>query len=159
MSLKVGDVAPDFTLFNQDAQPVSLNHFKGKNVVILFFPLANTSVCTKEMCTFRDELKIYENLNAQVLGISVDSPFALKMFAEKNNYNFPLLSDFNKEVSAKYGALYDVFVPGKFDFKGVSKRSAFVVNKEGKIEYCEVLENAGDEPNYNSIKDVLEKIK
>lgn len=159
MSLKVGDVAPDFTLFNQDAQPVSLNQFKGKNVVILFFPLANTSVCTKEMCTFRDELKIYENLNAQVLGISVDSPFALKMFAEKNNYNFQLLSDFNKEVSAKYGALYDVFVPGKFDFKGVSKRSAFVVNKEGKIEYCEVLENAGDEPNYNAIKEVLEKIK
>lgn len=159
MSLKVGDVAPDFTLFNQDAQPVSLNQFKGKNLVILFFPLANTSVCTKEMCTFRDELKIYENLNAQVLGISVDSPFALKMFAEKNNYNFQLLSDFNKEVSAKYGALYDVFVPGKFDFKGVSKRSAFVVNKEGKIEYCEVLENAGDEPNYNAIKEVLEKIK
>lgn len=159
MSLKVGDVAPDFTLFNQDAQPVSLNQLKGKNVVILFFPLANTSVCTKEMCTFRDELKIYENLNAQVLGISVDSPFALKMFAEKNNYNFPLLSDFNKEVSASYGALYDVFVPGKFDFKGVSKRSAFVVDKEGKIQYSEVLENAGDEPNYNAIKEVLEKLK
>lgn len=159
MSLKVGDVAPDFTLFNQDAQPVSLNQFIGKNVVLLFFPLANTSVCTKEMCTFRDELKIYEGLNAQVLGISVDSPFALKMFAEKNNYNFPLLSDFNKEVSAKYGALYEVFVPGKFDFKGVSKRSAFVIDKEGKIQYSEVLENAGDEPNYNAIKELLEKIK
>lgn len=155
MSLKVGDVAPDFTLFNQDAEQVTLSSFKGKNVVVLFFPLANTGVCTKEMCTFRDELKIYEGLNAQVLGISVDSPFSLKMFADKNNYNFPLLSDFNKEVSAKYGALYDVFVPGKFDFKGVSKRSAFVVDANGLIKYAEVLENAGDEPNYEAVKKAL----
>lgn len=159
MSLKVGDIAPDFTLFNQDAQPVSLSQFRGRNVVLLFFPLANTSVCTKEMCTFRDELKLYEDLDAQVLGVSVDSPFALKMFAEKNNYNFPLLSDFNKEVIAKYGAMYEVFVPGKFDFKGVAKRSAFVIDKDGKIQYLEILENAGDEPNYNSIKQTLEKIK
>lgn len=159
MSLKVGDTAPSFELFNQDAEKVSLEQFKGKNVVLLFFPLANTSVCTKEMCTFRDELKVYENLDAQVLGISVDSPFALKMFAEKNNYNFPLLSDFNKEVSASYGALYDVFVPGKFDFKGVAKRSAFVIDKNGIIQYAEVLENAGEEPNYVAIKETLEKIK
>ena len=107
------------------------------------------------MCTFRDELKIYEGLNAQVLGISVDSPFSLKMFADKNNYNFPLLSDFNKDVSAAYGALYDVFVPGKFDFKGVSKRSAFVVDGNGIIKYAEVLENAGDEPNYEAVKKAL----
>jgi peroxiredoxin len=159
MSLKVGDTAPNFELFDHNTEKVSLEQFKGKNVVLLFFPLANTSVCTKEMCTFRDELKVYENLNAQVLGISVDSPFALKMFAEKNNYNFPLLSDFNKEVSASYGALYDVFVPGKFDFKGVSKRSAFVVDKNGVIQYTEVLESAGDEPNYLAIKETLEKIK
>ncbi len=157
--LKVGDAAPDFALFNQDAEKVSLEQFRGKNVVLLFFPLANTSVCTKEMCTFRDELKVYENLDAQVLGVSVDSPFALKMFADKNNYNFPLLSDFNKEVSANYGALYDVFVPGKFDFKGVSKRSAFVIDKNGVIQYAEVLENAGEEPNYSAIKSTLEKIK
>lgn len=155
MALKVGDAAPDFTLFNQDAEKVTLSSFRGKNVVVLFFPLANTGVCTKEMCTFRDELKVYEDLNAQVLGISVDSPFALKMFAEKNNYNFPLLSDFNKEVSAAYGALYDVFVPGKFDFNGVSKRSAFIVDAEGKIKYAEVLENAGEEPNYEAIKKQL----
>lgn len=155
MALKVGDKAPDFTLFNQDAEKVTLSSFKGKNIVVLFFPLANTGVCTKEMCTFRDELKVYEGLNAQVLGISVDSPFALKMFADKHNYNFPLLSDFNKEVSASYGALYDVFVPGKFDFKGVSKRSAFVVDAIGKIKYAEVLENAGDEPNYEAVKKAL----
>lgn len=159
MSIKVGDKAPNFELFDHNTEKVSLEQFNGKNVVLLFFPLANTSVCTKEMCTFRDELKVYENLDAQVLGISVDSPFALKMFAEKNNYNFPLLSDFNKEVSASYGALYDVFVPGKFDFKGVSKRSAFVVDKNGVIQYAEVLENAGDEPNYLAIKETLEKIK
>jgi peroxiredoxin len=159
MSLKVGDIAPNFELFNHNTEKVSLEQFRGKNVVILFFPLANTSVCTKEMCTFRDELKVYEDLNAQVLGISVDSPFALKMFAEKNNYNFPLLSDFNKEVSSMYGALYDVFVPGKFDFKGVAKRSAFVVDKNGVIQYAEVLENAGEEPNYNLIKETLEKLK
>ncbi len=159
MSIKVGDKAPNFELFDHNTEKVSLEQFNGKNVVLLFFPLANTSVCTKEMCTFRDELKVYENLDAQVLGISVDSPFALKMFAEKNNYNFPLLSDFNKEVSASYGALYDVFVPGKFDFKGVSKRSAFVVDKNGVIQYAEVLENAGEEPNYLAIKETLEKIK
>ncbi len=98
MALKVGDKAPNFTLFNQDAETVSLSDFKGKNVVILFFPGANTGVCTKEMCTFRDELKVFEKLNAQVLGISVDLHFSLKMFHEKNNYNFPLLSDFNKKV-------------------------------------------------------------
>ncbi len=155
MALKVGDKAPDFKLFNQDAEQVSLSSFRGKNVVVLFFPLANTGVCTKEMCTFRDELKVYEGLNAQVLGISVDSPFSLKMFAEKNNYNFPLLSDFNKDVSASYGALYDVFGAGKFDYKGVSKRSAFVVDGNGVIKYAEVLEDAHSEPNYEAVKKAL----
>lgn len=158
MSLKVGDVAPDFTLFNQDAQPVSLSQFKGKKVVLSFFPFANTSVCTKEMCTFRDELKEYESLDAQVLGISVDSPFALKLFQEKNNYQFPLLSDFNKEVSAIYGTL-GVFVPDKYNYQGVSKRSAFVLDRNGVIQYVEILENPGNEPNYNAIKETLAKIQ
>lgn len=157
MSLKVGDIAPDFTLFNQDAQQVSLNQFKGKKVVLSFFPFANTSVCTKEMCTFRDELKEYESLDAQVVGISVDSPFALKLFQEKNNYQFLLLSDFNKEVSAKYGTL-GVFVPEKYDYQGVSKRSAFVIDKNGVIQYVEILDNPGNEPNYNAIKETLAKI-
>ena len=155
MSLKVGDKVPDFSLLNSNVEKVSLSDFRGKNVVLLFFPLANTGTCTKEMCTFRDELKSYENLNAQVLGVSVDSPFALQMWAEKNNYNFPLLSDFNKEVSASYGALYDVFVPGKLDFKGVAKRSAFVIDKDGNIKYAEVLEDAGNEPSYEAIKKAL----
>jgi len=155
MSLKVGDKAPDFNLLNANNERVSLSSFKGKKVVVLFFPLANTGVCTKEMCTFRDELKSYENLNAQILGISVDSPFTLKLWAEKNNYTFPLLSDFNKEAATSFGALYDIFAPGKLDFKGVAKRSAFVIDAEGKIKYAEDLENAGDEPNYQAIQKAL----
>jgi len=155
MSLKVGDMAPDFNLLNTNNERVSLNSFKGKKVVVLFFPLANTGVCTKEMCTFRDELKSYEDLDAQVLGISVDSPFTLKLWAEKNNYTFPLLSDFNKEAASSYDALYDIFAPGKLDFKGVAKRSAFVIDTEGKIIYAEVLENAGDEPSYEGIQKAL----
>lgn len=155
MSLKIGDKAPDFTLFNQDGEAVSLSSFKGKNVVVLFFPGANTGVCTKEMCTFRDELKVFENLNAQVLGISVDTHFALKMFQEKNNYNFPLLSDFNKKVIASYDVVLDVFVPGKFDYLGVAKRAAFVVDGNGILKYAEVLASPGEEPNYEAIKKVL----
>jgi len=155
MALKVGDKAPDFTLFNQDGEPVSLSSFKGKNVVVLFFPGANTGVCTKEMCTFRDELKVFENLNAQVLGISVDLHFSLKMFHEKNNYNFPLLSDFNKKVIEKYDVVLDVFVPGKFDYLGVAKRAAFVVDNNGILKYVEVLASPDDEPNYAAIKKVL----
>jgi peroxiredoxin len=155
MSVTVGSLAPDFTLKNQNTEDVTLSSFKGKNVVLLFFPFANTSVCTKEMCTFRDELSIYKGLDAQVLGVSVDSPFALKMWDDKNNYGFPLLSDFNKEVSAAYGALYDSFVPAKFDYKGVSKRSAFVINGEGIVTYAEVLESAGDEPNYEAVQKAL----
>jgi peroxiredoxin len=155
MALKIGDQAPNFTLINQDGEPVSLSDYKGKKVVVLFFPAANTGVCTKEMCTFRDDLKEFEKLNAQVLGISVDTHFALKMFQEKNNYNFPLLSDFNKKVISEYDVVLDVFAPGKFDYKNVAKRSAFVVDENGKIKYTEVLASPGDEPNYEAIKKVL----
>jgi peroxiredoxin len=152
MALKIGDKAPDFTLFNQDGEAVSLSNFKGKKVVLLFFPAANTGVCTKEMCTFRDELTVFENLNAQVLGISVDTHFALKMFAEKNQFKFPLLSDFNKKVIVDYDVFLDVFVPGKFDYKGTAKRASFVINEEGVITFIEVLASPGEEPNYEAIK-------
>jgi peroxiredoxin len=155
MAHKVGDKAPDFTLFNQDGEPVTLSSFKGKNVVILFFPAANTGACTTEMCTFRDELKEYENLNAQLLGISVDTHFALKMFHEKNNYNFPLLSDFNKKVIKDYDVVLDVFVPGKFDYFNTAKRAAFVVDKNGLIKYFEILANVGGQPNFEAIKKAL----
>ena len=155
MALKIGDKAPDFTLFNQDGEAVSLSTFKGKNVVVLFFPAANTGACTKELCTFRDELKDYENLNAQVLGISVDTHFALKMFHEKNNYNFPLLSDFNKKVIKAYDVVLDVFVPGKFDYLNTAKRAAFVVDNNGNIKHIEVLANPGDQPNFEAVKKSL----
>ena len=155
MALKVGDKAPDFKLFNQDGEPVSLSDYKGKKVVVLFFPAANTGVCTKEMCTFRDDLKEFEKMDAQVLGISVDTHYSLKMFQEKNNYNFPLLSDFNKKVINDYDVVLDVFAPGKFDYQKVAKRSAFVVDGTGTLKYVEVLASPGDEPNYEAIKKAL----
>ncbi len=155
MSIKVGDKAPDFTLFNQDGEAVKLSSFKGKNVVVLFFPAANTGACTTEMCTFRDELKEYEILNAQLLGISVDTHFALKMFHEKNNYNFPLLSDFNKKVIKDYDVVLDVFVPGKFDYFNTAKRAVFVVDTNGVIKYFEILANVGGQPNFEAIKKTL----
>lgn len=159
MSLKVGQKAPDFSLKSHLLDDIELNSFKGKkNVVLLFFPLVGTAVCEKELCSTRDGMKDYEKLNAQVLAISVDSPFAQKMWADRHGFNFPLLSDFNKEVSQKYEAFFDVFVPGKFDYKGVSKRSAFVIDKNGVIQYAEVLDNPGLEPDYNAIQAVLSKL-
>jgi len=155
MSLKVGDLAPEFNLLNQDGERVSLSSYKGKKVVVLFFPMANTGVCTKEMCSISNEYAKYENLNASVLGISVDSHFSLKLWAEANHIKINLLSDFNKEVAPAYGSFYDVFVPGKLDYKGVAKRSAFVVDESGKIVYAEVLEDAGNEPDYSKIKEAL----
>jgi peroxiredoxin len=104
----------------------------------------------------RDNYSRYTALNAQILGVSVDSPFSLKMWEEKNNLNFPLLSDFNKEVCKAYGAIHDVFAPGKFDYMGVAKRSAFVIDKNVLIKYAEVLDNPGEEPNYEKIKEALQ---
>lgn len=159
MSVKAGDVAPNFSLKNQNLEQVSLTDFQEKkNVVLLFFPLVNTGVCEKELCSMRDGMKDYENLDAQVLAVSVDSPFAQKLWNEKQKFNFPLLSDFNKEVCQAYGAYYDLFGAGKFDYRGVAKRSAFVIDKKGVVQYAEVLENAGNEPNYNAIQDTLKKL-
>lgn len=152
MSISIGQSAPDFSLFNTEKTKVSLSDFRGKNVVILFFPQAFTGVCTKELCAVRDNIGAYDNVNAQVLGISVDSIFTLGKFREEQAYNFPLLSDFNKDVSQAYGSLYENFV---FDMKGVSKRSAFVVDKEGIVRYAEVLENAGEVPNFSAIQETL----
>lgn len=152
MALQKGDKAPNFTLTSDEKQTVSLSDFNGKNVVVLFFPLAFTGVCTTELCTMRDDIATYNGLDAQVLAISVDSPFTLEQFKAQQNLNFPLLSDFNAEASTAYGALYDEFVLG---MKNVSKRSAFVVDKTGTIQYAEVLESAGDLPNFVAIKEAL----
>jgi glutaredoxin-dependent peroxiredoxin len=152
MSLKIGDVAPDFTLFDSNKQAVSLSALRGQNVVLLFFPLAFTSTCTKELCGVRDDISHYTNLNAKVLALSVDSLFVLKKFKEGLELNFDMLSDFNREICGQYGSQYDVFI---HDMKGVAKRSAFVVDKDGIIRYAEVLEKSADVPDLEAVKQVL----
>jgi peroxiredoxin len=149
MAVKIGDQAPDFTLVSSDKEKVSLGDYKGKNVVLLFFPMAFTGVCTTELCSMRDNIADYEGLDAQILAVSVDSPFTLAKFKEDQRLNFPLLSDFNKTASKAYGAYYDEFVLG---LQGVSKRSAFVIDKEGAVRYAEVLDNAGELPNFEAVK-------
>ncbi len=152
MSCKIGDKAPGFSLFNSEKKLVNLSDFSGKNLIIHFFPMAFTGVCTTQLCTLRDDLNSYKKMNAEVVAISVDSPFALAKFKEQENYSFDLLSDFNKTTSEAYGAIYEEFV---FGLKGVSKRAAFVVDKEGIVQYAEVLENAGELPDFGKIKEVL----
>ena len=149
MSLQIGDKAPDFILFSSELKEVSLNDFTGKKLVIHFFPMAFTGTCTTQLCTMRDSFGYYEGMNAAVVGISVDSPFTLAKFKEDQSYQFPMLSDFNKEASQAYGAFYDEFV---FNLKGVSKRAAFVINEQGVITYAEVLESAGDLPDFDAIR-------
>ena len=155
MAPLVGEVAPQFTLYSDEKKPISLNDCKGQPVLILFFPLAFTGVCTAELCSMRDELGWYENLNTRILAISVDSPQTLAAFKRSQNYNFPLLSDFNKEVIRAYGTIYEEFGLG---MRGVAKRSAFVIDKDGIIRYAEVLENAGELPNFNEIKKTLQNL-
>jgi peroxiredoxin len=155
MKIEVGQTAPDFMLYDSDKNKVKLSDYKGKNVVLLFFPLAFTSTCTKELCGVRDNLGQYNDANAQVFGISVDSVYVLNKFKEEQRLNFPLLSDFNKDVSESYGSIYETF---SLDMKGVSKRSAFVIDKDQKVRYAEVLEKAGDLPNFGDIKDTLNSI-
>jgi peroxiredoxin len=152
MTLKAGDKAPLFTLHADDTKEVSLTDYAGRNLVVLFFPLAFSGPCTAELCSMRDSLADFNEMNADIVAISVDSPFTLAKFKESEKLNFPLLSDFNKEVSRQYGSLYDTFV---FGMEGVSKRSAFVVDGEGVIRYAEVLESAGDLPNFAVIKETL----
>lgn len=156
MNVTVGAKAPSFSLVNTEKQKVSLEDYKGQNLVILFFPLAFTSVCTAELCSIRDNIGTYNGLNTAVVGISVDSPFSLGKFRTEQNLNFPLLSDFNKEASQAYGAFYDNFV---LDLKGVSKRAAFVVDKEGVIRYAQVLESAGDLPDFEAVKNTLNELQ
>lgn len=156
MPITIGQKAPNFNLPDQDKNMVSLESLKGKNVVLLFFPAAFTGVCTKEMCQTRDELSTFNGLNAQVFGISVDMSFSLGKFKEVNQINFPLLSDFNKEAITAYDVRNESFAVG---FKGVAKRSAFVIDKEGTVVYSEVLPSPGDYPNFDGIKKALESLK
>ncbi|HQX95594.1 MAG: redoxin domain-containing protein [Chitinophagaceae bacterium] len=154
MPLEIGQQAPDFTLFDSDKKEITLSELKGKPVLLLFFPLAFTSTCTTELCSVRDNIGWYNNINAKVFGISVDALQTLAKFKEDQQLNFTLLSDFNKDVSRLYESIYEQF---GYNMKGVSKRSAFVIDKEGIIQYAEVLENAGEIPDFEKIKASLEK--
>jgi peroxiredoxin len=155
MTIAIGETAPDFSLHDSERNIVTLHEQKGKNVLLLFFPLAFTGTCTKELCSIRDDIARYNNATATVFGISVDSYASLKKYKTDQGYNFSLLSDFNKEASAQYGCLYDNFAGW---MKGVSKRAAFIIDKEGVIQYTEILESAGDLPNFEAINAKLEQL-
>lgn len=155
MAIRVGDKAPDFTLRDSDKNKVTLSEQQGKNVLLLFFPLAFTSTCTKELCSMRDNINVYNGLNATIFGISVDSLYTLDRYKKDQNLNFTLLSDFNKEVSTLYDTIYASF---SNDMKGVSKRSAFLIDKEGVVRYAEVLENAGEIPDFDAIQNTLKQL-
>jgi peroxiredoxin len=147
MSVDVGSKAPDFTLMNQDRQPVTLSALKGKPVVLAFFPAAFSSVCQQELCTFRDSMADLNKAQAQVLGISTDTFFALKAFQDQQRLNFQLLSDYNKEVIRDYGAFNEDMI----GLKGIAKRAVFVIDKDGIVRYREVLDDARNEPNYKQV--------
>ncbi len=156
MAIASGNKAPDFTLKTKNDEglaDVTLSDNFGKSsTVLLFFPLAFTGVCQDELCSIRDSLSDYEGLNAQVYGISVDSPFAQEAFANANGgFKFPLLSDFNKEASTAYDVLFEDLI----GLKGVSKRSAFVIDKEGNIVYSESSDDPKKLPDFDAVKAAL----
>jgi|SRR5688572_22181601 len=155
MPLQIGQAAPDFTLYDSDKKQVSLNEYRGNNVLLLFFPFAFSSVCTAELCAVRDNISRYNAVQAKVFGISVDSLYTLAKFKAEQNLNFILLSDFNKEVSYAYQAYYETF---SYGMKGVSKRAAFIVDKAGLLKYVEVLENSSEQPKFDSITKRLEEL-
>src|SRR5438874_13269892 len=151
MSVDVGSKAPDFTLTNQDRQPVTLSAQRGTPVVLAFFPAAFSSVCAKEMCTFRDSMSRLGQAKAQVYGISVDTFFTLKAFHDHEQLTFPLLSDFNKQTIREYG----VFNEDMIGLKGIAKRAVFVIDKNGIIRHREILADARNEPDYEKVFSVL----
>jgi peroxiredoxin len=144
MALDVGMLAPDFTLHNQERQLVSLSAQRGRPVVLAFFPAAFSSVCTTELCTFRDRLAALNQSSVLVFGISVDTFFALKAFHTAEGLTFPLLSDFNKQVIREY----DVYNLDMIGLHGVAKRAVFVLDAQGVVRHREVLEDARNEPDY-----------
>ena len=154
MSVDVGSTAPDFTMTNQDRQPVTLSQQRGKPVVLAFFPAAFSSVCAKEMCTFRDSLSKLGSAHAQVYGVSVDTFFTLKAFQDHEKLTFPLLSDFNKQVIRDYG----VFNEDMIGLKGIAKRAVFVIDKTGIVRHREVLDDARNEPDYDKVFEALSRL-
>ena len=164
MALKVGDKAPDFELSTKTAEgpkKIKLSgNFGTKNTVLLFFPMAFTGVCTKEMCEVSQELNAYASLNANVLGVSGDNPFAQAAWSEKEKITVPLLSDYDHKVAQAYGIAYDSFLPQKnLGMGGVPKRSAFVIDKQGVVRYAESNDDPGQLPNFEKIKGTLAQLK
>jgi peroxiredoxin len=155
MAIKVGDKAPLFSLYNTDKQLVKLEDLRGKNVLLHFFPLAFTGVCTKQLCNARDNMEIYTKLNCTVFGISIDTPHSLKVFKEQQGLTFDLLSDFDKKTIRDYDMYLDDF---GLNMHGVSKRGAFVIDKDGIVQYAEVCKELTDQPDYSKIKETLEKL-
>ncbi len=157
MSLTVGQKAPDFSLYNSEKNKMSLSDYNGKkNVLLLFFPLAFTSVCTKELCSVRDGINRYQNEQTEVIGLSVDSVYSLAKYKDEQQYNFPMLSDFNKDVSNEYEAIHESF--SHMGMLGVSKRSAFIIDKNGMLQYVEVLDNPGEMPDFDAIDKKLSEL-
>lgn len=156
MALAIGTKAPAFTLFNTERKEVSLSDYAGKTVVVHFFPAAFTSVCTEQMCNNRDELSYYNDLGATVFGVSVDMPFALGAFKEKNKVNFDLLSDANKVMIHEYEMYHCNFSCG---IRGVAKRGVVVIGKNGNIAYSEETANPGKQVNFEALKKALENLK
>src|SRR2546421_351924 len=154
MSVDVGSKAPDFTLMSHERQPVTLSQQHGRPVVLAFFPAAFSSVCEKELCTFRDSLARLNRANAQVYGISVDTFFTLKAFHDQQKLAFPLLSDFNKQTIRDYG----VFNEDMIGLKGIAKRAVFVLDKDGVVRHREVLDDARNEPSYDAVFRSLETL-
>ena len=153
----IGDNAPDFNLADADLKMRKLNDYKGKPIVLAFFPAAESPVCTKEMCTFRDSLEELKGYDAQVLGISVDGPFANKIFTQNRHLNFPILSDYSRETIKNYG----IVMPNLGPLQGynAAKRSIFVLDNAGRIRYKWISDNPLVEPNYEEIKNALAQLK
>jgi peroxiredoxin len=156
MKINPGQPAPDFSLYDSDKNKITLSDLRGHNVLLLFFPAAFTGTCTKELCSVRDQISIYNDANAKVFGISVDMLYSLSKYKEEQKLNFSLLSDFNKEVSTAYDCLYDTF---SYGMKGVSKRATFIIDKNGTVQYADVLEKATDLPNFEAIQKALQSLK
>ncbi len=152
MAVEVGTKAPDFTLVNQDREPVTLSQEVRKgNVVLAFFPGAFSGTCTKELCSFRDTMADFKTVNAQVLGVSTDTFFALKAWDDQQHFEFPLLSDYNKDVIRAYG----VVNPDMIGLKDIAKRAVFVIDKLGVVRYREVLDDARNLPDYAKLSEAL----
>jgi peroxiredoxin len=156
MALSVGQQAPQFALYDTNKNKISLGDFKGKNVILLFFPMAFTSTCTKEMREMRDSFDVYNSLNTEVIGISVDTHFTLAKYKAENNLNFTLLSDFNKKTIKDYDVYHENF---SYDYIGVAERAVFVIDKNGIIQYVEQTPNLGDYPDMAALKKAVSALQ